>query len=87
MLRSIDYLIKTVFCITHLMPKTDVSKSSYPAYCSTGNIDMVSTEGFLHSKRKGLLQNTVDYEEYALARLAFYENSLIGQEISVRFPH
>ena len=42
---------------------------------------MLSTEGFLPSKRKGLLQDTVDNEESALVRFAFYENLLIGQEI------
>ena len=48
---------------------------------------MLSTEGFFPSKRKGLLQDTVDNEVSALARFAFYENLLIGQEISVRCPH
>ena len=42
---------------------------------------------FLPIKRKGLLQHTVDNEASALARLAFYENSLIGQEISLGCPH
>lgn len=55
-------------------------------YCSAGNIDMLSTDdGFvLPSKRKDLLQHTVDNEVSALARLTFYENLLTGQEISVR---
>ena len=56
--------------------------------CSAGNIDGLSTEGFfLPSERKGLLYNALDNEMSALARLAFYENLLIGQEISVRCPH
>ena len=42
---------------------------------------------FLPSKRKGLLYNTLDNEMSALARLAFYENLLIGQEISLSCPH
>ena len=37
-------------------------------------MDLLSTEGFLPSKRKGLLQDTVDNEVSALARFAFYEN-------------
>ena len=37
--------------------------------------------------RKGLLQYTVDNEVYALARLAFYENLLIIQEINVSCLH
>ena len=48
---------------------------------------MPSTEGFLPIKSKGLLQHAVDNEVSALARLTFYENSLIGQEISVGCPH
>ena len=45
---------------------------------------MMSTERFLSSRRKGLLQHTVDNEVSAIARLTFSENLLIGQEISVR---
>ena len=48
---------------------------------------MLSTKGILSSKRKGLLHDTVDNEVSALARFAFYENLLIGQEISVRCLH
>ena len=44
---------------------------------------MLSTEGFLPSKRKGLLQHTADSKVSALARLTLYENLLIGQERSV----
>ena len=43
---------------------------------------MLSTEGW-----KGLLQHTADSEVSALVRLAFYEDSLIGQEVSVSCPH
>ena len=47
---------------------------------------MMSTEGFSFSpsKRKDILQHTVDNEVSALARLTIYENLLIGQETSVR---
>ena len=48
-----------------------------PRLCSAGNIDMLSTEGFLPSKRIGLLQHTIDNEMSALARLTFYENFLL----------
>ena len=48
---------------------------------------MLSTKGFLSSKRKGLFQDTVDKEVSALATLSLYENLLIGQEISVRCLH
>ena len=42
----------------------------------------------LPSKRKGLLLNySVDNEMSALPRLSFYENLLIGQEISVGRPY
>ena len=51
--------------------------SSYPGYCSAGNIDMLSTEGFYFQKKKGLLQHAVDNEVPASARLAFYESLLI----------
>ena len=45
-----------------------------PYLCSAWNIDILSTEGFLPWKRKGLLQHTVDNEIPALARLTCYEN-------------
>ena len=50
---------------------------------------MLSTEGVftLKKERSIYMQQTVDNEVSALARLAFYENSLIGQELSVRCPH
>ena len=35
---------------------------------------------FLPSRRKSLLQHTVDNEVSALARLSFYENLFIGKE-------
>ena len=40
-------------------------------------------KAFLPSKRKGKFQHSVDDEVSALARLAYYENQLIGQEISL----
>ena len=61
--------------------------SSYPGYCTAGNIDMLSTEGFYFQKKKGLLQHAVDNEVPASARLPFYESLLIGQETSVRFSY
>ena len=42
---------------------------------------------FLPSKRKGLSQQVALNEVYALARLTFHENLLIGQETSARCPH
>ena len=60
---------------------------AYLVNCSAGNIDVQLTEGFLPSKRKNLLQHTVDNEVSALARLAFYENLFIGQRKGVRCPH
>ena len=56
-----------------------------PRLCSAGNIDMLSTEGFLPWKRKGLLQHTVDNEIPALARLTCYENHfwLSKKQVSV----
>ena len=39
------------------------------------------------SKRNGLLQQVALNEVYALARLTFYEDLLIGQETSARCPH
>ena len=69
------------------MPKIDVYKSSYQVYCRAGNIDMLSTVLTLKKERSIYMQHTIDNEVSALARLAFYENSLIGQELSVRCPH
>ena len=48
---------------------------------------MLSTEVSFTFERKGLLQHTVDNEVSALARLIFYENLLIGYEVSVLCPH
>ena len=52
----IYYLIKTVLCTTRLIPKLNVYKSSYPAYCyaqwSAGNFNMLSNKGFLASKKE-----------------------------------
>ena len=45
------YLIKTLLCITRLMPKIDVYKSSHLVYDSTGNIDMLSTEEFFYFQK------------------------------------
>lgn len=42
----IYYLIKSVLCITHRLPKqseVDVNDSFYPVYCSAGDIDVLST--------------------------------------------
>ena len=55
--------------------------TNHPIWCTAAL--GASIERFSRSNRKGLLQYTVDNEVYALARLAFYENLLIGQEISV----
>ena len=69
------------------MPKTDDYKSSYPvsSIVAPGTLTCCQLKDVLHSKREGLLQHTLDYEEYsweyALARLVFYENSLIGQQM------
>ena len=58
-------------------------------YTSAGGIDLMLPERFfLPTKRKGLLQHTVDNEVSALAGLTFYhENLFIGREASVRRPH
>ena len=59
----------------------------YLVYYSSGNIDIMSTEGFLKpSKQKGLLQHTVDNKVSVLARLTFYENLFIEEESSFRCP-
>ena len=58
-------------------------------YTSAGGIDLMSPERFfLPTKRKGLLQHTVDNEVSALAGLTFCpENLFTGRETSVRRPH
>ena len=61
--------------------------SSYPGYCSAGNIDMLSTEGFYFQKKKGLLQHAVDNEVPASVRLPVHGSLSIGQETSVRFSY
>ena len=38
-------------------------------------------------KRKALILHANENKVHALARLAFYENLLVGQESSVRCPH
>ena len=59
--------------------------TNHPIWCTA--VLGASIERFSRSNRKGLLQYTVDNEVYALARLAFYDNLLIGQEISVSCLH
>ena len=69
------------------MPKFD--STNHPIWCmvALGTSTYCQLKDFLPSKRKGVLYQTVDNEVSALARLAFYENSLIGQEIGVRYQH
>ena len=43
---------------------------------------MLSTEGFLSSKRKGLLQHAIENEVSSLAKLIFFEKLLTGQNKS-----
>ena len=50
--------------------------TNHPIWCTA--VLGASIERFSRSNKKGLLQYTVDNEVYALARLAFYENLLIG---------
>ena len=49
-------------------------------YIPLGTSTCCQLKVFLPSKRKGLLQHTVDNELSALARFAFYENLLIGRK-------
>ena len=62
---------------------------NHPIRCliALGTFTCRQLKDFLPIKSKGLLQHAVDNEVSALARLTFYENSLIGQEISVGCPH
>ena len=56
--------------------------------CNTGNIDIDINYRFFTPKKRGLLQHTVDNNKVSiLARLALYENLLIGHEKSVRCLH
>ena len=78
-------LIKTVLCIIRLMLKQseiDVYKSSNLVFCSTGNIDTLSTGGlfYLQKGKVASLEHTVDNKVTALARLTFYENLLVGRK-------
>ena len=59
----------------------------YIRIVALGTSTCCQLKNFLPSKRRGLLQHTVDIEVSALAKLALYENSLIRQEISVCCPH
>ena len=57
-------------------------KSSNLVFCSTGNIDTLSTGGlfYLQKGKVAPLEHTVDNKVTALARLTFYENLLVGQK-------
>ena len=84
------YFIKTVLWINRLMPKYvwkwRLQIFPWGAF-SSGDIDMLWTiEGFFNLQ-KGQVFYTVDNEVSALKLLAFYENRLIGQEVSVRCPY
>ena len=67
-----------------VMPKKseiDFYNSFSPVYyIALGTSTCCQLKVFLPSKRKGLLQHTVDNELPALARFAFYENLLIGRK-------
>jgi len=43
-------------------------------FLSAGNIDVLSTEGFVYLQKVKVCYDTVDNEVSALARLTFYEN-------------
>ena len=66
-----------------------MTSTNHPIGClvALGTSTYCQAKDFLPIKRKGLVQHTVDNEVSALARLAFYKNSLIGQEINVGCPH
>ena len=70
-----------------VMPKKseiDFYNSFSPVYyIALGTSTCFQLKVFLPSKRKGFLQQTVDDELSALARVAFYENLLIWRETSV----
>ena len=70
-----------------VMPKKseiDFYNSFSPVYyIALGTSTCCQLKVFLPSKRKGFLQQTVDDELSALARVAFYENLLIWRETSV----
>ena len=77
-------------CITCLIPKIDVHKINHLIRhtVTLGTSTCSQLKVSLPSKRKGLLlQYSVDNEVSALTRLSFYENLLIGQEISVPCPY
>ena len=69
-------IIKTVLCITRLMPKVSFKLTFQiilsDVLFSAGNIDMLSTERFLTFKKERF-----DNEASALARLTFYENLIV----------
>ena len=69
------------------MPKIDSKNHPIRCMVGRGTSTYCQLKDFVPSERKGLLQHTVDKEMSALAWLAFYENSLIGQEMNVRSPH
>ena len=55
-------------------------------YCSAGNIDILSTEGFVFyiCEGKPCYSTGFDNEVSASTRLTFHENLLIGQERECR---
>ena len=66
----------------------DVYKSSHPMRCTSlwGHRHAVINWRFFNLQ-KGKVFYTVDNEVSALKLLAFYENLLIGQDVSVRCPY
>ena len=57
-------------------------------YSSGGFIDMLSNEGFFTFKNERFITQITDGSDvFALARLTFDENLLIGGENSVACPH
>ena len=68
--------VRSLYILARLMLK--LMSTNHPIGCTVaaGNIDMLSTEGFLPSERKGLLQPILHKEVPALARLPFLWESV-----------
>ena len=71
---SLYYLIKTVFCITHVMPKQseiDFKHSSYAVYCMALGTSKCCQKGSVCNSTQLILNEIL---RSTLARLAFCEN-------------
>ena len=74
-------------CVAWLVYLAFLRSHVLRAYCNFESKQANSITLFGRRPNKALILHPTENEVHALARLAFYENFLVGQESSVCYPH